>query len=207
MKVKKNEYSHPDAALSQLGEDLRGLRKAQGLTLDNLAQASGKSVSFISKIERGQARPSVTTLQELAGALGVPVGWFFETDSPAPAEERPFVVRAGRRRKLSYSGLSSTDYMGFEDHLLSASLEGQLALGISTYQPGGNTGDEVYTHTGEEAGLVIKGEIDLHLDGTVFRLKTGDSFSFDAGLPHRYSNPGDGEAQIVWANTPINLRR
>nr|WP_317054606.1 cupin domain-containing protein [Roseovarius sp. W115]MDV2928157.1 cupin domain-containing protein [Roseovarius sp. W115] len=207
MDVKKNESAPPEDALSQLGEDLRGLRRAQGLTLDDLAVASGKSVSFISKIERGQARPSVTTLQELAGALGVPVGWFFETDGPVPAEERPHVVRANRRRKLSYSGLTSTDYMGFEDHLLSANLDGQLALGISTYQPGGNTGDELYTHSGEEAGLVLKGEVDLHLDGKVFRLEAGDSFSFAASLPHRYSNPGDIEAQIVWANTPVSLRR
>lgn len=207
MSVKKNDISPPATALQQLGEDVRGLRKAQKLTLEDLAAASGKSVSFISKIERGQARPSVTTLQELAGALGVPVGWFFENDSPTPAEERPYIVRAARRRKLSYSGLGSTDYMGFEDHLLSASLDGQLALGVSTYQPGGNTGDELYTHNGEEAGLVLKGQIDLHLDGQVFRLQAGDSFSFSASLPHRYSNPGDGEAQIVWANTPVNLRR
>lgn len=207
MKVKKIDSNGTNDALVQLGEDLRGLRKAQGLTLDDLASASGKSVSFISKIERGYARPSVTTLQELAGALGVPVGWFFEADDPVPAEERAYVVRANRRRKLSYSGLSSTDYMGFQDHLLSAGLDGQLALGISTYQPGGNTGDELYTHAGEEAGLVIKGQIDLHLEEKVFRLEAGDSFSFAASTPHRYSNPGGSEAQIVWANTPINLRR
>ena len=207
MNVKKIEENGTELALAQLGEDLRGLRRAQGLTLEDLASASGKSVSFISKIERGQARPSVTTLQDLAGALGVPVGWFFETDGPAPADERPVVVRAKRRRKLSYSGLSSTDYMGFEDHLLSAGLDSQLALGISTYAPGGSTGDDLYTHAGEEAGLVLSGEIELHLDDKVFRLHAGDSFSFDASTPHRYCNPGSTEAQVVWANTPINLRR
>ncbi len=207
MTVKNIKTVPAEDALIQLGEDLRGLRKGQGLTLEDLAAASGRSVSFISKIERGQARPSVTTLQELAGALGVPVGWFFETDGPVPADERPYIVRSGRRRKLSYSGLTSTNYMGFEDHLLSASLDGQLALGISTYQPGGSSGDELYTHHGEEAGLVIKGQIDLHLDDKVFNLKAGDSFSFSASVSHRYVNSGDGEAQIVWANTPINLRR
>ena len=207
MIVKKIEKSPPQDALTQLGDDLRGLRRAQGLTLEDLAASSGRSVSFISKIERGQARPSITTLQDLAGALGVPVGWFFETDGPAPADERPFIVRANRRRKLSYSGLTSTDYMGFEDHLLSAGLDGQLALGMSTYEPGGNTGDDLYTHKGEEAGLVLKGQIDLYLEDKVFRLEAGDSFSFAASLPHRYSNPGETMAQIVWANTPVNLRR
>lgn len=207
MNVNNQNKSNTNMALKQLGEEVRALRRAKGLTLEDLAVASGKSASFISKIERGQARPSVTTLQELAGVLGVQVGWFFEADANAPAAERPFIVRANRRRKLSYAGLSSTDYMGFEDHLLSAGLDGQLALGISTYQPGGNSGDELYTHAGEEAGFVLKGQIELNLDGNIFLLHVGDSFSFSASTPHRYSNPGDTEAQIIWANTPVNLRR
>ena len=207
MNVKKNEKIDPNIALIQLGEDLRALRKAQGMTLKNLSEASNRSVSFLSKIERGVARPSVTALQEVAEALGVPVGWFFETDGPAPADERPFVVRSDRRRKLTYSGLSGTGYMGFEDHLLSASLDRQLAMGISTYESGGSTGDDLYTHEGEEAGMVLKGEIELTLDDQVFHLNTGDSFSFSADIPHRYRNPGKVEAQIVWANTPVTLKR
>ena len=207
MNVKKNFQSGKNDSLQRLGEDLRALRKAQNMTLNDLADASGRSVSFLSKIERGLARPSVTALQEVAEALGVPVGWFFETDGPAPAEERPFIVRAERRRKLTYSGLSGTDYMGFEDHLLSASLDRQLAMGISTYEPGGSTGDDLYTHEGEEAGIVLKGEIELTLDDQVFHLRTGDSFSFSADVPHRYHNPGKVEAQIIWANTPVTMKR
>ena len=71
----KNQAKHsPSDSLIKLGEDLRALRKAQGLTLMDLAHESGRSVSFLSKIERGLARPSVTALQEIAEALGVPVG-------------------------------------------------------------------------------------------------------------------------------------
>ncbi|NOE36343.1 MULTISPECIES: cupin domain-containing protein [unclassified Ruegeria] len=207
MIVKKKLQTRNQESLNKLGEDLRALRKAQNMTLNDLSETSGRSVSFLSKIERGLARPSVTALQEVAEALGVPVGWFFETDGPAPAEERPFVVRADRRRKLTYSGLSGTDYMGFEDHLLSASLDRQLAMGISTYEPGGSTGDDLYTHDGEEAGMVLKGEIELTLDSQVFRLQAGDSFSFSADIPHRYHNPGKVEAQVVWANTPVTMKR
>ena len=207
MKDEKNRVFRSQDPLIKLGQDLRMLRKAQNMTLAGLAEASGRSVSFLSKVERGLARPSVTALQEVASALGVPVGWFFETDGPIPAEERPFIVRGERRRKLTYSGISGTEYMGFEDHLLSASLDRQLALGISTYEPGGSTGDDLYTHEGEEAGLVLKGEIELTLDDRVFLLKTGDSFSFSADIPHRYKNSGTTEAQIVWANTPVSLKR
>ncbi|MEM8796428.1 MAG: cupin domain-containing protein [Pseudomonadota bacterium] len=191
----------------QLGADVRSLRKAQQMTLADLADASNKSVSFLSKIERGLARPSVTALQEIAEALGVPAGWFFDSDGPVSANERPYVVRADRRRKLSFSNLSDTSYMGLEDHLLSASLDGNLALGISTYQAGGHSGDDLSTHDGEEAGLILKGTIRLTIDGETFDLKAGDSFSFSAAIPHRYENVGADVAQIVWANTPITLRR
>lgn len=94
------------------------------------------------------------------------------------------------------------------DQLLSANLNGQLALGISRYEPGASTGDDSYRHRGEEAGMVLSGTLDLTLDGRVHRLEAGDSFSFDSSLEHRYANPSDSEDTVViWANTPITLRR
>jgi transcriptional regulator with XRE-family HTH domain len=193
--------------LQSLGNELRGVRKAQGLTLRMLAQRSGKSLSFISKIERGLARPSIAALQDIAEALGVPIGWFFMADGPVAAEERPYIVRSSHRRRLAYSAIASTDYMGAEDYLLSANLDGKLALGISYYEPRGTAGDDLYTHQGEEAGLVLEGEIELLLDGRSFTLKQGDSFSFSSHIPHTYRNAGRTRAVIVWANTPVSLRR
>ncbi len=207
MEVKQNHQTKTHDQVQQLGEELRGLRKAHGLTLQDLADASGKSVSFISKIERGLARPSITALQDIAEALNVPIGWFFQTDGPVPADERPYIVRKDRRRRLTYSGLSSTDYMSRQNYLLSAGLDGELAMGLSHYAPGGTSGDDLYTHAGEEAGLIIEGEIELALDAEVFLLKAGDSFSFPASVPHTYRNPGKVTAKIVWANTPVSLRR
>ncbi|MEM8497782.1 MAG: cupin domain-containing protein [Pseudomonadota bacterium] len=219
MKVKKKTYSGisqrsvagtgsseaAQAELERLGKELRDLRKAHNYTLQEMAELSGKSVSFLSKIERGLARPSVTALQDIAAVLNVPIGWFFQSDGPAPADERPYIVRANRRRRLRYSDVASTDYMGFEDHLLSANLDGQLALGMSRYIPGGSSGDEVYTHEGEEAGLVLEGTVQLTLGDRDFQLETGDSFSFSASIPHTYLNTGDVDAVIIWANTPITL--
>lgn len=207
MTVKQNPKPETPNEVILLGDELRSLRKAHGLTLQALAGKSGKSVSFISKIERGLARPSITALQDIAEALSVPIGWFFQTEGPVPADEKPYIVRADRRRRLTYSGMTSTDYMGCEDYLLSANLDGQLALGMSRYEPGGTAGDDLYTHKGEEAGLVLEGEIELTLDEDVFRLKPGDSFSFPASIPHTYRNPGRTTAVIVWANTPVTLRR
>lgn len=200
------DEASPDA-MAAMGQQIRGLRSAHGLTLDKLSRRTGISVGFLSKIERGLARPSITVLQEIATALDVAVGWFFTVDGPVSAEERSFVVRADRRRRLTYSGAVNTDYLGMEDHLLSASLDRDLAMGITTYQPGGSTGDDLYTHDGEEAGMILEGEIDLYLDDEIFRLRPGDSFSFESTRPHRFVNPGSVVAKLVWANTPVSLRR
>jgi len=213
MTVNKNKAKLPnqlldkDAAVTAMGAEIRGLRLAHALTLTDLSERSGLSVGFLSKIERGLAKPSLTALQEIAAALDVQVGWFFEAGGPVPADERGVIVRATRRRRLSYVGGATTDYLGMEDHLLSATLERQIALGISTYQVGGSSGDDLYTHDGEEAGMVIEGEIDLHLDDDVFRLRAGDSFSFESTRPHRFANAGPSIARLVWANTPVSLRR
>lgn len=196
----------PDAEPVRLGEEIRQLRKARHLTLAQLSSASGKSVSFLSKIERNQARPSLTALQDIAEALGAPVGWFFQNDGPVHADERPFIVRHKRRRRLTYSDFTDTNYLGMEDHLLSASLDGELALGISRYLPGGNSGDDLYSHRGEEAGLVLEGELELALGEKTFHLLAGDSFSFPSHIPHTFRNPGDRETVVVWANTPVSLR-
>lgn len=191
----------------EMGVQIRGLRSAHGLTLSELSQRSGVSVGFLSKIERGMAKPSITVLQEIATALDVAVGWFFTADGPVPVEERSFIVRADRRRRLTYAAPVSTDYLGMEDHLLSANLDRDLAMGVTTYQAGGSTGDDLYTHEGEEAGMILEGEIDLYLEDKVFRLRVGDSFSFESTRPHRFVNPGAVPARLVWANTPVSLRR
>jgi len=190
----------------KLGEEIRQLRKAHNLTLAQLSESCGRSVSFLSKIERNQAKPSLTAMQDIAEALGAPVGWFFQSDGPVPADERPYIVRHQRRRKLTYSQFTDTNYLGMEDYLLSATLDGDLALGISRYSAGGNSGDDLYTHRGEEAGLVLEGELELALGDKVFRLKVGDSFSFPSHIPHTFRNPGEVDALVVWANTPISLR-
>ncbi len=195
------------SAALDLGNEIRQLRKVRGLTLQQLALSTGRSVGFLSQVERNLTRPSVAALQDISAALGVYIGWFFPDEGGGDADERDVVVRAGSRRRLTYSELSGTEYLGMHDHLLSANLNGNLALGISRYEPGASTGDDSYRHEGEEAGLVLSGSLELTVDDRIYRLEAGDSFSFDSRRRHRYLNPSASEETVViWANTPITLR-
>lgn len=199
---------NPGDQLADLGNEIRQLRKVRGLTLQKMSHATDKSVGFLSQVERNLTKPSVAALQDISEALGVHIGWFFQPDSTAPADEKQFIVRKQNRRRLSYSVLSDTDYLGLQDHLLSANLNGELALGVSRYAPGASTGDDSYQHTGEEAGLVLSGQLELTIDNKQYMLAAGDSFSFKSDLKHRYANLSDSDdAVVVWANTPISLRK
>ena len=67
---------------------------------------------------------------------------------------------------------------------------------------GADTGPDVYSHEGEEAGLVITGQIELTVAGETRLLKEGDAYHFNSRLAHRFRNPGSGECVIVSAATP-----
>ena len=203
-----NAESRGRQPLLDLGNEIRQLRKVRGVTLQQLALATGKSVGFLSQVERNLTRPSVAALQDISEALAVHIGWFFPDDVIGSPQEREHIVRRHNRRRLTYSELSGTEYLGLHDHLLSANLNGNLALGISRYEPGASTGDDSYAHDGEEAGLVLSGHLELTLEDRVHLLEAGDSFSFKSRLRHRYANPSEHEdTLVVWANTPITLRK
>lgn len=196
-----------DPVAVALGNDIRGLRKAQAMTLAELAEKTGRSIGFLSQVERGLKKPSVGTLQSLGDALGLGIGWFLQGaevgDDP---EEKAVIVRAHQRRRLSYTGLSGTDYLGMQDFLLSPDLNASHGLVLTTYQPGASSGDDPNGHEGEESGLVLQGTVILDLGERSFRLEAGDSFHFDSTIPHRYSNPGPEPATTIMALVPMALR-
>jgi transcriptional regulator with XRE-family HTH domain len=183
-----------NAPIRYLGREIRSLRKARGLTLAAVAQASGLSVGYLSLLERDRATPSINALHAISRALGVTISWFFEAGE-TPATERDIVVRRGRRRRLDFSP-------GISDELLSPSLAGTLEMLASRFEPGATSGDSPYSHTGEEGGVVLRGQLELWVDGKTFLLVAGDSFGFPCSLPHRYSNPGSEETEVIWAITP-----
>ena len=177
-----------------LGSEIRGLRKARAITLTELAAASGLSIGYLSLLERDRATPSIKALHAVSRALGVTISWFFEAND-VPEEERDLVVRRARRRRRDYSA-------GVVDELLSPNLTGALELLSCRFPPGASSGEEPYTHSGEEAGVVLRGRLELWVDGRMVTLEAGDSFGFQSALPHRYRNPGPDEAEVIWAITP-----
>lgn len=184
-----------DMSPDQAGREIRDLRKARRITLKGLAERTGLSVGYLSEIERGLAFPNIKALHDIATALGVTISWFFHKDEAKEPEEHAMLVRAANRRRVSFSN-------GITDELLSPHLRGQLELLLSRFPPGSTSGVEPYSHKGEEAGVVLAGTLEIWVGDKNLVLQEGDSFGFDSSQPHRYRNPGEREAVVIWAITP-----
>jgi transcriptional regulator with XRE-family HTH domain len=192
-----NPPSDPPEEDAVLGERIRGLRKRRKMTLAQLAGSASLSTGYISQIERNLAYPSIPALVGIARSLGVTVQWFFAGASRVPQEEHGYVVRAGNRLKIRYE-------QGIVDELLTPKMSLQVEL-IYTRLPPGSESAESYTHNGDAVGFVLSGELEMWIGGRHFHLYEGDSCSYSAGEPHRYRNPGQREAVVLWAISPPNF--
>lgn len=178
---------------SNIGSEIRQLRKAKGLTLHDVAAAIGRSVGYVSQAERGLSALSIEDLRRLAAALEVPLGWFFAHEN-VPEEERGFVVRGARRRVLG----NSED--GLTEELLSPDLGGSFEVVLSSFEPGAGPSAPLQRAT-EEVGYLVAGELRLWIGERCFDLAAGDSFRLQ-GQEFRWHNPGAGKATVVWVIAP-----
>ncbi|KWV59333.1 transcriptional regulator [Bradyrhizobium macuxiense] len=178
-----------------VGRRIRELRRAREMSLETVAARTKLSIGFISQIERGLSSPSLRVLATLADVLGVGIAALFGA-APSDDAASSVVTREAQRAELKLwrSGVSK--------QLLSpAGSDSRLNLFLVHLEPGGSTGDELYTHDGEEAGLVLEGEMTLTVDAETWTLKQGDSFRFASRRPHRFSNPDiDAKAVVLWVN-------
>ncbi len=178
---------------NSLGADLRTLRKSRDLTLQALADKLGKSVGWLSQVERDKSEPSVSDLREIGVVLDVPISMLFG-QSPAPVEEQGYVVRKGARRPIG------SRVAGLVEELLSPDLTDDFEMVHSVFEPHSEV-TEVVTRPTQEVGYVISGKLDLWIGGRYFTILPGDSFRI-RGEPHRWMNPYDETCVAIWVIAP-----
>jgi transcriptional regulator with XRE-family HTH domain len=164
-----------------MGARVRSLRRARGLTLKALGARAGLSHPFLSQLERGLARPSVASIERIAGALGVPVGELW-MESPPPAPPR--LVRRAETRELPHEAA------GAPGGLREISPAGEI-LAVHEWQGGSRqwAGGPVAV-AGQALVYVIRGGVEVEVDEALYALETGDALLFDGRLPHRMRRTG-----------------
>ncbi len=177
--------------VSMIGPKMAGLRKAQGLSLQQLATSSDVSAAAIHKIERSGMVPTVTTLLKLAGALGVPVSYFVAEDDPHPESVHFTKSQARRAIYTPHSGLTLAGISGSYRQF-------QAAAAVASMSSGANSGVKQLKHPGEELVYVLSGQVRFTVGDELYILKTGDSLHFSGDVPHHWENVGKRTAQLIW---------
>lgn len=176
-----------------LGADLRALRKARGLTLEELSERLGVSVGWLSQVERDISSADSAILKTMAGIFDVPMSLFFGV-ADAPVGERGRIVRAAQRRVIGERD------GGLIEALLSPDLTDSFEVVHSTFMPG-SARDVAIMRPTQELAYLVSGRLNIWLDEASFVIETGDSFRVrEQSL--RWSNPYDVPAVAVWVISP-----
>jgi DNA-binding transcriptional MerR regulator/quercetin dioxygenase-like cupin family protein len=171
------------------GQRFRRLRTRRGLSLAQVARATGVSVGFLSALERGQMRSSIATLRRIARFYRTNILSLFETSG-----ENPRLVRPEQRKILETTPEVRMELLAWGNTAMEPHL--------FRIKPSGGSGAS-YAHEGEEFLHVLRGDFEIWLDGKEhYRLKPGDSLYFESSTPHRWKNPGRTETWVLWINTP-----
>ncbi len=174
---------------------IRGAREQRELTLQQVADRTRLSVSYLSQIERDLMHPSVGTLKRIAQALGIPAGKLMFPVGRDARRAMVSVLRRGERKRILFPQ-SNIEY-----ELLTPDLRRRVSLLWLSAQPGAESGSAL-THEGEDGVVVLKGELNMEIGGVLHELKAGDSIYFSSALPHRWRNPGRVVAEAIWMSTP-----
>lgn len=186
-----SQHQHPES--QSVGRDIRALRKARAKTLVEVAEHMGRSVGWMSQVERDLSRPSIDELRQIAALFGVNISLFFGQAAAEPNEEGR-IVRSSARRRL---GLGED---GLIEELLSPDLTDDFEMFHSTFEAGA-TLDEFVQRPTQEVGYLISGRLRLFLGDQTFELTKGDSFRV-RGEPYRWENPYKKPAVAIWVIAP-----
>jgi transcriptional regulator with XRE-family HTH domain len=175
-----------------VGVRLRSIRTAFGLSQRELARRAGVTNGLISLIEQNRVSPSVSSLKKVLDGVPMSLAEFFTLDLGAAPQ--------------AFYGAEELVELGNEQlslRLVAAQRPGrQLSVLHERYAPGAATGEEMLAHRGEEAGVVIRGRIELTVSGATRVLGPGEAYYFASQLPHRFRNAGREPCEIISACTP-----
>lgn len=180
-----------------LGDKIREARKKQQFTLNQLAEASNLTASYISQVERNLAEPSISSLRKIAAVLQMPLYQFLDDDAPQTQ-----VIRADKRKHLilpdsdiTYEYLSPTGSGGGEAPKLEVIL---FRLAPKTW----SRPDYAVHPTAEECVTVLSGRLTVDCGTESYELSEGDSVYLRSNQPHKVFNYGDTVAVALSCLTP-----
>lgn len=183
---------HPDAeqTATPIGAKLRAARTLQGMSLAQVAETTGLSKGFLSRVERDETSPSVSTLVQLCQVLSLPVGALF-------TEPEVQHVAFDDAPRINLGGF------GADERLMSPRGEQRVQLLRSELDADAHGGHELYTiNCDVEVLHIVSGAVSVRFADRTVLLRAGDALTFPGREPHTWKVEGGEPAVALWVIAP-----
>lgn len=175
-------------------QHVRILRKEKAMSLTELAERSGLSISFLSNYENGKVSISVASLKKISSAMNIPISRLLTDDESKEVS----LVRMDDRYILPHhktaSGMAMVEY-------LTRGNKNAMHVTITKLPPHSETGDYA-AHTGEEFIYTLRGKATVLINDTKYVLEPGDFIYYSSETLHKVLNEHDEEVEYLQSNTP-----
>ena len=187
------------------GRRIREMRKRRGLTLKEVAEATGYTIGHISQIERDLKSPSLVALRKIAACLKCSEVWLIMDDSELSAKsseegkksKESYLVRKENRIPMKIPEID-VSYSIFTPSKLPNAQEAQMTGLIVKLKPNTWVTEQMISHGNyDESLLLLKGELELRIDNSTYMIYEGDSFYIPKNCLHNYLNTSNEEATII----------
>jgi transcriptional regulator with XRE-family HTH domain len=190
--IESSEKDDADRGTEAVGSRLRELRLAHDMSQRKLASLAGLTNGAISMIEQDRVSPSIASLKKVLEVFGLSMADFFADDFKPDTQ---FFYRKEAMTRISDGPVVLRQVGGHVSRR-------KLQVLHEKYAKGGDTGPTMLSHEGEEAGVIVRGQIEITVGGQCEVLGPGDGYYFNSRLPHRFRNLSDEECEIVSTCTP-----
>ncbi|WP_028400320.1 helix-turn-helix domain-containing protein [Ectobacillus panaciterrae] len=177
-----------------VGSTIREIRQRKGITIAQLCEGTGLSKGFMSQVENNKTSPSISTLDTIAAFLNVPLPYFL-----LEKKDRLKVVRKDER-KYSIHGK-------YENKIEHVAEQAGLRISLIEIPVGFPKESKPNVHEGEECHLVLRGTLEVQHGEDTEIVKEGDSFSWNACVPHLVRNIGDEPVLLLISSYAENRTR
>jgi len=178
--------------LGSFGTRLQELRLQQGWTLQEVADRSGLSKAFLSRLESGGRHASISAVLTLSRVFDVTLASLFENEV---SDDPCVIVRRAEMVEQTANGLT---YVPLSRASRIFNLQ-PIRVKVSRWR----RGNEHYHHEGEEWIYVLSGSLTLSLAGKLYELEPGDAAHFDSRLPHRLIPRGSRDPELLVVAAPL----
>lgn len=173
-----------------IGKKIKDLRVSQDLTQEELATRCELTKGFISQVERDMASPSISSFIDILAALGTnPSEFFKEYNEQIVFKDEEFIEYEDEENKITINWLVPNSQKNLMEPV------------IVDIDPNGKT-KPLSPFEGEEFGFVLEGEIELIYGDEILKVRSGESFYFEANKDHYIENKGQKTAKIIWITSP-----